>query len=221
MNTRAKFELTKGEHPAKIYVVYDVSYATEVKMTFDVTSAIAYTWEAVGVVWLAALPFVKRTVRTQNWGSRALYLALALLGFMLVGSQYLRQGWLGIRFLPQNPFLAWSGWLLTVSGCGLAIWARITLGANWSGRATVKAGHELIVSGPYASMRHPIYSGLLLGCLGTALAGGELRCIAGILLVGLAFAIKIGQEERLMMETFPHDYSLYRHRVKALIPGVF
>jgi protein-S-isoprenylcysteine O-methyltransferase Ste14 len=190
-------------------------------MTFDVSSAIGYTWEAVGVVWLASLPFSKRTVRAQNWGSRTLHLALALLGFMLLGSNYLRHGWLGVRFLPQSQILPWAGWVLTVAGCGLAIWARITLGSNWSGMATVKANHELIVSGPYALMRHPIYSGLLLGCVGTALAGGELRCIAGILLVGLAFAIKIGQEERLMMETFPRDYSLYRHRVKALLPGVF
>jgi protein-S-isoprenylcysteine O-methyltransferase Ste14 len=76
-------------------------------------------------------------------------------------------------------------------------------------------------AGPYAVTRHPIYSGLLLACLGTALAGGEWRCIVGMAMILLAFAIKIGKEEHLMMETFPEAYRQYRRRVKALIPGVF
>lgn len=190
-------------------------------MIFNVSSAIGYTWESVGVVWLAALPFAKRTVRSQNAGSRVFHLALALLGFTLLGSHYFRQGWLGLRFLPDRPALGIVGLAVTVAGCGFAIWARLQLGTNWSGRATVKAGHELVVSGPYAVARHPIYSGLLLAAAGTALASGEWRCMLGMVLVVLAFAIKIRSEERLMMETFPHAYPDYRKRVKALIPGVF
>lgn len=190
-------------------------------MTLNLDSAIAYTWESLGVVWLAALPFTKRTVRSQNVGSRVFHLVLVLLGFTLLGSHYLGWGWLGMRFLPDRPALEIVGLAVTVAGCGLAIWARVQLGANWSGRATVKAGHELIVSGPYAVARHPIYSGLLLAATGTALAGGEWRCIVGMALVAFAFAIKMRDEERLMIETFPHAYPDYRKRVKALIPGVF
>ena len=89
------------------------------------------------------------------------------------------------------------------------------------GRATVKEGHELIVSGPYRVTRHPIYAGLLLACLGTALVEGEWRCIAGLVLIAAAFAKKIRSEERMMMEAFPRDYPRYRQRVKTLIPGVF
>ncbi len=69
--------------------------------------------------------------------------------------------------------------------------------------------------------RHPIYTGLLLAAAGTALARGEWRCILGIVLIALAFAIKIGQEEKLMLETFPLAYPQHRQRVKALIPGLF
>ncbi len=190
-------------------------------MTFDVNSAIGYIWEALGLVWLIGLAFTKRTVRSQNYGTRAFHLVLALLGFALLGSNYFRQGWLGMRFLPDTPTWAVTGLALTLVGCLFAIWARLTLGGNWSGRATVKAEHELIVSGPYALARHPIYTGLLLAAAGTALARGEWRCILGIVLIALAFAVKIGQEEKLMLQTFPHAYPQYRERVKALIPGVF
>ena len=190
-------------------------------MTFNASSAIGYTWEALGLVWLVGLAFTKRTVRSQDWAPRIFHLVLALFGFFLLGSRYFRQGWLGARFLPDLPALGMAGFVLTVAGCLFAIWARISLGANWSGRATVKSGHELIVSGPYSMARHPIYTGLLLAAAGTALAAGEWRCILGIVLVMLAFAIKISQEERLMVETFPHAYPEYRERVKALIPGVF
>ena len=190
-------------------------------MTFDVNSAIGCIWGVLGLVWLVGLAFTKRTVRSQDYGTRAFHLALALLGFALIGSHHFRQGWLGMRFLPDSPAWAFTGLALTLVGCLFAIWARLTLGGNWSGLATVKADHELIVSGPYALARHPIYTGLLLAATGTALAHGESRSILGIVLIALAFAIKIGQEEKLMLQTFPHAYPQYRQRVKALIPGVF
>lgn len=190
-------------------------------MTFNLNAAIGYCWAVLAFVWLVGLAFTKRTVRSQAAGSRLFHMALALLGFMLVGSRYFRQGWLGVRFLPDTPLLAAAGFALTLAGCLFAIWARVTLGGNWSGRATVKANHELVVSGPYSLARHPIYTGLLLAAAGTALARGEWRCILGIALISLAFAVKIGQEEKLMLLTFPHAYPQYRQRVKALIPGVF
>lgn len=96
----------------------------------------------------------------------------------------------------------------------------MTLGANWSGRATVKAGHELIVRGPYALAHHPIYTGLLLALAETILALGRWRGLVGFAIVVAALAVKMRQEKRLMEQTFPTDYPAYRQRVKALIPGV-
>lgn len=190
-------------------------------MTIDINSAIACTWAVLGLIWFVGLAFTKRTVRAQRSGARIFHMSLVLLGFTLAGSQYFRQGWLGLRFLPDVRALGIAGLALTIAGCLFAIWARLTLGSNWSGRATVKQGHELIVSGPYSLARHPIYTGLLLASVGTALARGEWHCVLGIVLILLAFAVKIGQEERLMLETFPQAYPQYRQRVKALIPGVF
>jgi len=186
----------------------------------NVSSAIGYAWEALGLIWLAGLAFTKQTVRRQPGGQRLFHLALALTGFTLLGSRWFDYGWFALRFVPLSRTLELSGLALTVAGCVFAIWARLTLGANWSGQATVKAGHELIVTGPYALARHPIYTGLLTAAAGTALAIGEMRCIYGLALVALALVIKMSQEERLMMQTFPQAYPAYQQRVKALIPGV-
>jgi protein-S-isoprenylcysteine O-methyltransferase Ste14 len=190
-------------------------------MILNVNSAIEYVWGALGLIWFIGLAFTKRTVRAQPLGSRLFYLALGVLGFSLLGSSWFGFGWLGLRFIPELEAVAVTGLALIVAGCLFAIWARLTLGSNWSGRATVKAGHELITSGPYSLARHPIYTGLMTAVAGTALAVGEWRCVLGTIVILIALMVKMGQEERLMLQTFPEAYPAYRHRVKALIPGVF
>jgi len=189
-------------------------------MTLNVDAAIGNTWAALGLVWLAGLAFTKRTVRSQPVGARLFHLVLVLLGFALLGSRWFDGGWLSLRVVPVTEAVQIAGVGLTIAGCAFAIWARLTLGGNWSGRATVKADHELITRGPYAVARHPIYTGILLGALGTSLATCEWRCVLGMLLLALAFLVKMSQEERLMMQTFPVAYAAYRKRVKALVPGV-
>lgn len=190
-------------------------------MTFDPGRIVGYSWDAVGIVWLIGLVFTKPTVRTQSYGTRLTHLALLALGIALMASPWFHFGWLAMRFVPPAYWILVAGCGLTIAGCAFAIWARITLGANWSGKATVKAGHELITSGPYAIARHPIYTGIMTGLAGSALADGEWRDLLALLVFFFAFAVKMSQEERLMLQTFPDAYPLYRQRVKALIPGVF
>ena len=187
----------------------------------NVDAAIGYTWETLALVWLVGLAFTKRTVRSQDPGTRLFHLALIALGFTLLSNRWFTQGWLGIRFIPPLASVEMTGLVLTLAGCFFAIWARLTLGGNWSGRATVKADHELITRGPYAIARHPIYTGLLVAVVGTALANGEWHAVVALIVIGLAFLVKMSQEERLMMQTFPAAYPAYRQRVKALIPGIF
>lgn len=188
--------------------------------SLNVEAAIGYTWEAVGLVWLVGLAFSKRTVRSQSNGTRFFHLALAALGFSLLSERGFRQGWLGMRFVPHLESLAIAGLVLTIAGCLFAVWARITLGSNWSGRAEVKAGHALVTSGPYALARHPIYTGLLLAVSGTALANGEWHGVLALIVIVLALMVKMSQEELLMMQTFPTAYPAYRRQVKALVPGI-
>jgi protein-S-isoprenylcysteine O-methyltransferase Ste14 len=109
---------------------------------------------------------------------------------------------------------------LCVIGLFIAIWARATLGSNWSSAVTLKQDHELIMRGPYRFVRHPIYTGLLLMLGGTALISGRLGAIAGLASGFLGLWIKLRQEEALMMRHFPADYRKYKANSKALLPFV-
>ncbi len=98
---------------------------------------------------------------------------------------------------------------------------RVTPSAgNWSGVVTVKADHELITTGPYTIVRHPIYTGLLLGFVGSAIARGEWRGVVAVVLVLASLWRKLLLEERWMREQFGEAYETYRRRVRALIPFV-
>jgi protein-S-isoprenylcysteine O-methyltransferase Ste14 len=182
---------------------------------------LAGIWSVWGMVWLVGATFAKRTVRAQPVAQRMRHAALTFSCAVLLGSDLFRHSWLALRFVPQLRWIEVAGIALAALGCGFSIWARLTLGANWSGRVTVKADHELIVSGPYALARHPIYTGILLAVAGTALAIGEWRGVVGLFLLAVAFVLKVRVEEQLMVETFPAAYPEYRSRVKALIPGLF
>jgi protein-S-isoprenylcysteine O-methyltransferase Ste14 len=98
------------------------------------------------------------------------------------------------------------------------VWARRHLATNWSADVTLKENHELITSGPYGWARHQIYTGLLLGFIGTALAVGRWRGVAAVGLMGLALWRKLRIEERGMRQLFGEQYTLYAKRVSALIP---
>jgi protein-S-isoprenylcysteine O-methyltransferase Ste14 len=108
--------------------------------------------------------------------------------------------------------------VLLALGLAFTVWARVYLGRNWSGTVTLKEGHELIRSGPYTYVRHPIYTGLLVALLGSAVACGELRAMIGLGLVAGAFIRKLRIEERFMREIFPGQYERYCAEVPALVP---
>jgi protein-S-isoprenylcysteine O-methyltransferase Ste14 len=189
-------------------------------MTFNPHVAIVLTWETLGIFWLIGMAFTKHNVRAQAMGPRLVSIALGFVAYALVLAPWFDRGWLGQRFVPAFPGVSNAGFLITLAGALFAVWARLTIGANWSGRPSVKAGHELVVNGPYALARHPIYTGLLLATGGTALAVGQWHALFGFALLVAVFAGKIREEEGFMMQTFPDSYPDYRKRVKALIPGI-
>jgi len=175
-----------------------------------------------GILWLLAAFTSKRTVKRQNPGSRLFQVALALLGFMLVFNfnQWFVSGWSTVRIIPRETPYVISGAVLTLAGMLFCVWARVILGTNWSGTVTLKENHELIQEGPYQIVRHPIYTGLLIGLLGTAFVFGLARCFAGVLVVGLALWLKSQTEEQFMLQQFGEQYAHYRKEVRALIPFV-
>jgi protein-S-isoprenylcysteine O-methyltransferase len=140
---------------------------------------------------------------------------------LLLFTRKLSVGFLGWRFVRESSFIEYAGFAITVAGALLAVWARVYIGRNWSSNVTIKQNHELIQGGPYALVRHPIYSGLLLATLGTAITIGEVR---GLIALPLSFAgwqMKSMVEERFMREQFGRQYVDYERRVRALIPFVY
>jgi protein-S-isoprenylcysteine O-methyltransferase Ste14 len=180
-------------------------------------------WDIFGLFWLVTMFSTKRTLHRQTTGSRLGYWLLFLVAFWLLfrGTFPHRHLLLEQIVVPHSAGPNLIGLGLTVAGLGVAIWARVTLGRNWSGSVTFKENHELVVRGPYAMVRHPIYTGMLLMFLGTALAVGTLGGLVAVPLLFLSFWIKYRQEETLMIEHFGDQYRSYRVRVRALIPFLF
>jgi len=112
------------------------------------------------------------------------------------------------------------GSILTSMGIGLAIWARYHLAEYWSARITIKEDHQLIRTGPYARLRHPIYSGIILAMIGTTIAV-SLYWLVAVVLLGTYFIYSAAMEERYMAGRFPDTYPRYKQSTKMLIPFIF
>ena len=178
-------------------------------------------WAAWAFYWWLGSHDVKETARREPFVSRALHLGPMVLAAAILWSP--RFGVLGLetRFVPRAPWVFWLGAAVTCGGLAFAVWARRTIGRNWSAIVTLKQDHELVTSGPYALVRHPIYTGLLFGFLGSAIALGQWRGLLAVAIFYLAALRKYRLEERWMRERFGLAYDAYRARVKALVPFLF
>jgi len=179
---------------------------------------IALLWLAWALYWSLAALGSRPTLRRESLGSRLTHLVPLTAGGVLLAWRDVPWAALTMRLWPQSPTLYWSGVLVLATGLAFAIWARVHLGGNWSGAVTVKQGHELVRSGPYAHVRHPIYTGLLTAVLGTAIASGTVRVALAFAIIAAALVRKLRAEEALMRATFPGAYERYRAVVPALIP---
>jgi protein-S-isoprenylcysteine O-methyltransferase Ste14 len=168
-------------------------------------------WALLGVYW-----FVSALGAKDGRGSRRRIPLNALTALIVVG---LLRFFHGGALAVHSPVLGVVGVLLCVSGIALAVWARIDLGRNWGMPMTQKAEPELVTSGPYGLVRHPIYSGLLVAVLGTALVTNLLGVAIVALMTGY-FYYCASVEERNLTATFPVAYPAYRSRTKMLIPHV-
>jgi protein-S-isoprenylcysteine O-methyltransferase Ste14 len=178
---------------------------------------IALCWAVFFVVWAVSAFFVKRTVERTLGGARLLAIVI---GIMLFGTA-LRFGGMWRPLWPRTAWVGALAALLAAAGLALAVWSRFVLGRNWSGTITFKENHELIMRGPYAHVRHPIYSGFLLMLLGSAIESARPQAFLMLAMVLVVLRMKAHSEEALMIRHFPEAYPEYRRRVKALIPGVW
>ncbi len=177
-------------------------------------------WLGYVAYWWAMSKNVKVTERSESAPSRLTRLVLIVCAVALLSLPSVPFLLLKERFLPRGVLYFWCGAALTAGGLLFSVWGRRRLGKNWSQAVTVKEGHELITSGPYALVRHPIYTGLLLAFIGSAVARGEWRGLLAATLVFGALWHKLRLEEKWMRAQFGESYEAYSRRVAALVPYI-
>jgi protein-S-isoprenylcysteine O-methyltransferase Ste14 len=188
-------------------------------MTTICSRIIAICWSVFVIVWLVSASRTKRTVEKQSLLSALAHRIPVAMGWWLLIFPKL-SGPLTWQVLPRTASSQVLGTAICVGGLLFTLWARRTLAGNWSSDVTFKRDHELIRTGPYRLVRHPIYTGLLIMCAGTGILIGQLRGAFSLLLVTIGFWIKLSQEERLLVRHFPDVYPAYQRQVKALVPFV-
>ncbi|MGA9854642.1 MAG: isoprenylcysteine carboxylmethyltransferase family protein [Gammaproteobacteria bacterium] len=161
---------------------------------------------------------VKAAARRESPLSRAGHAIPLIIAALLLALPTLPEGFLCVRVFPMTELIYWIGVFALVAGLVFSVWARLHIGRNWSGVVTIKQEHELIRSGPYHLVRHPIYTGLLLGFVGTAIARDEWRGWLAVLIAFAALWRKLRLEERWLTEQFGDSYRQYRAAVAALVP---
>ncbi len=175
-------------------------------------------WLAFWAYWLISAARSKRTVR-RNGFSIVMRLCIFLVVVIAVVASGNSSQFINASF-SANPAVLTLGALLTFLGIGIAVWARVHLGRNWGMPMSLKENPELVTTGPYRYVRHPIYSGIILALLGSALIGGPFWLLV-VVLFGIYFIYSAKQEEKLMSKEFPDQYPAYMKRSKMLIPWVF
>ena len=179
---------------------------------------IVYLWSGWALYWLLSALNAKTTQRRESTVSRLAHVVPLLIGGTLIAWHTPSWPWLAARLWPRSFTVYCVGVALITAGLAFAVWARVHLGRNWSGTVTIKEGHELIRSGPYAYVRHPIYTGILTAVLGTAVASGTVHVALGLVVIAAALVRKTRIEEAFLRETFAEEYPRYSAETPALVP---
>jgi protein-S-isoprenylcysteine O-methyltransferase Ste14 len=175
-------------------------------------------WLGYLAYWQAMSKGVKATKREEPGLTRLVRLVSIVCAVLLLSLPRIPLQVLHRRFLPVGDWWFWIGAAVTAGGLLFSVWARHHLGTNWSQAVTLKEGHELITSGPYAVVRHPIYTGLLTAFAGCAIARGEFRGLLAVALVLTVLWPKLRLEEEWMRSRFGEAYEAYARRVSRLVP---
>ena len=180
------------------------------------TQLAAWLWNALLVVWVLMWFGMKRAKKLETPSERLQHVIPVVLAFWLLFGNPGKL--LNLRLLPQTPLVLWIGLLLTALGVGISIWARLSLGANWSGMVTLKQNHELIRKGLYRWIRHPIYTGILLGFIGTALIESHARGWLGFAILLLSFYFKARREENFLKQEFGEGFEEHLRQTGMFLP---
>jgi protein-S-isoprenylcysteine O-methyltransferase Ste14 len=182
---------------------------------FDVVELL---WLGFILYWLVAARRTASTRVREGVASSLVSNAALVLGALLLLGSAFPLGLLDARWVPAHWWILGIGAGLTAAGLGLAVWARRHLGRSWSAQPSLKLDQQLIRTGPYAVIRYPIYSGILLALLGTALYLGQYRALLGLALFVAGLWWKARREEALLSTQFGEDYRTHRRRTGMFMP---
>lgn len=187
-------------------------------------SLIILFWAMMVIYWAISAIGVKKNVTAERpwWRFFWVRVVVIIIAVWFINEVVPESFWHGYRDWPvlSQPLAQALGVILCAAGIAFAIWARRHLGRNWSGTPRMKEGHELVTSGPYRFVRHPIYTGIIMAMLGSAIVGGPGWLVAFVIF-SVVFIFRVPKEEGFMMTLFPDQYPEYKKRTKALIPFVW
>jgi protein-S-isoprenylcysteine O-methyltransferase Ste14 len=175
-------------------------------------------WIIFSIYWEIAAKNSAPAIKSETRFSRGIHVVLANAALLLI---FFPVRGLNQRFLPDLLFIKVFGLAIECAGIALAVWARRILGRNWSGEITIKADHELVRTGPYGVIRHPIYTALLAMYAGTAIVSGHMHALLGLAVGIIAYLRKTHMEEANLVNAFGEKYNAYREDTWALIPRVY
>jgi len=181
-----------------------------------------WLWLLLIAFWYVAAIFTHKDKSREGHLFRLQHVLPLVASFFLIFSRHgMFLLWGKMYPTKWDSWIVYPGLLATVAGLAFALWSRIHLGRYWSGNITIKEGHRVIRTGPYAMVRHPLYTGWLVATFGSALVSGTADAFFGLELVILAFAIKLQREERVLVRELGDEYRRYMDDVPAaLVPGV-
>ena len=183
-------------------------------------AVIIFLWLSFYTYWLVSAIGTKKNIRTsgrsERAGLRILLLAAIILILRMTG---VRQALRHYELTHSNPAIQSAGIALCLVGLAFAVWARRHLGRNWGQPMTFKEGHELVKTGPYRFVRHPIYAGILFAMLASALVNPFF--FIPFIFLAVYFVYSARTEQRIMLEHFPDQYPEYMKHTKALVPFIW
>jgi protein-S-isoprenylcysteine O-methyltransferase Ste14 len=182
--------------------------------------AVRYLWYAFILYWLVSALKRKKTKQRESILQRLVYIAPLLIAFSLLYNPRTDFGLLATYFVPHTVEVQWAGVAIMAFGVAIAIWARVHLGTNWSGVVTLKEGHELIRTGPYRNIRHPIYTGILVAFLGNAIVNGQVRGLIALAVMWASFYIKARREEQFLAQEFGPKFDEHTRLTGMFLPKI-
>jgi protein-S-isoprenylcysteine O-methyltransferase Ste14 len=175
-------------------------------------------WWSFVAYWTVSALWVRKTKVMEAFLPRMIHFWAGTIALMMFAFRDYLPKPMNRELWPENKLTFWTGGTVMLVGLGFAVWARIHLGRYWSGAITLKEGHRLIRSGPYRFVRNPIYTGILMGVAGTAIALGKVCGLVSLAILFAVYSWKICRERRLLAGEFGEEYAAYCRAVPSLVP---